>query len=190
MYMQTSCASSTIYDFRRDSDGIARSDFVDVDRAIRLGTEMARSTVDEQLGPIDVGPEAIAYATDRLKSKIARDAVCDPVGEVYSGLLSYGFLSKRCRGGKVIYHHNRQLEPKPPAPTDDWLVDHVRRNGPLSIPRWRELFPRRSTQYVLYRFERLWRADRLSRSWMPHIEGAIDGSLIYAPKPRANGGRP
>jgi hypothetical protein len=181
MYMQTSCASSPISD---------PSGFVYIDRAVRLGTEMAREQADEQLGPIDVGPEAIAYATDRLRSKIARDAVYDPVGEVYSGLLSYGFLSKRRPGGKVIYHHNRQLEPKPPAPTDDWLVDYVRRNGPLSIPQWRDLFTRRTTQYVLYRFERLWRADRLSRSWMPHIEGATDGSLIYAPRLPTMGGRP
>ena len=162
----------------------------EIDRAVRLGTEMAREQDDEQLGPIDIGPEAIAYATDRLTSKIKRDAVYDPVGEVYSGLLSYGFLKKQLGSEKAIYHHNRQLEPKPPAPTDELLVDYVRRNGPLSIYRWRELFPRRTIRYALYRFERLWRTDRLSRSWMPDIAGVISKSLIYATRFPTVGGRP
>jgi hypothetical protein len=74
----------------------------DIDRAIRLGTEMARKQDDEQLGRIDVGPEAVAYAVDRLKSKIECDAVYNPVGEVYSALIDFGFLKKARRGKNVV----------------------------------------------------------------------------------------
>jgi hypothetical protein len=179
--MQDATESSLSYESQQNFD---------IDRAVRLGTEMARNTEDEQLGRIDIGPEALAYATDRLTSKIKRDAVYNPVGEVYSGLLSYGFLKKQLGSEKVIYHHNRQLEPKPPAPTDDWLVDYVRRNSPLTLHRWRELFPRRTVRYAFYRFERLWRAERLCRSWMPDIAGVISEPLYYAPRLPTKGGRP
>lgn len=161
----------------------------DIDRAVCLGVEMAREQDDEQLGPIDVGPEAVAYATDRLRSKIKRDCVYNPIGIVYSSLLSYGFLKKQPGGAKVIYHHNRPQAPKPPAPTDDWLVDYVRRNGPLSIHRWADLFPRRSFRYALYCFKRLERTDRLAHSWMPDIPGVISESLIYVPRLPTKGGR-
>jgi hypothetical protein len=74
--------------------------------------------------------------------------------------------------------------PKPPAPTDDWLARYVRNNGPLSIHRWAELFPRRSFRYALYRFERLRNAERLTRAWMPpHVDGVMTEPLHNAPKP-------
>jgi len=162
---------------------------VDIDRAVRLGTEMAHEQYDEQLSPIDVGPEAVAYVTDRLKSKIDRDAVCNRIGEVYSGFLTYRYLKGQRGGKKVVYrdHRHWQLEPKPPAPTDDWLVDCVQRHGPLSIHRWHDLFPRRSFHYALYCLKRLERTDRLARAWMPDIPGDIAASLIYALKPAKPG---
>jgi hypothetical protein len=108
-------AAETVKYFETEHDKVvadAEADTapVDIDRAVRLGTKMAREQDDEQLGPIDTGPEAVAYATDALNSKIQRDCVYNPISEVYSALLSYGFLSNRRRGGKVIYHHNRQLD--------------------------------------------------------------------------------
>lgn len=78
---------------------------VDIDRAVRLGTEMAREQNAGGNLPfmIDVGPEAVAYATDRLKSKIERNAVGNPVTTVHSGLLSYRFLKEMNGGGNVVY---------------------------------------------------------------------------------------
>ena len=77
---------------------------VDVDRTARLGTELARKqNAAGDLPQIDVGPEAVAYATDRLKSKIERDLVCDPVAVFHSGLQSYSFLKGMKRGGNVVY---------------------------------------------------------------------------------------
>jgi hypothetical protein len=81
--------------------------------------------------------------------------------------------------------------PKPPAPTDDWLARYVRNNGPLSIHRWAELFPRRSFRYALYRFERLRNAERLTRAWMPpHVDGVMTEPLHYAPSPLSHGTPP
>ena len=78
---------------------------VDIYRAVHLGSEMARKQ------GLDVGPEASAYAADRLKSKIERDAVCNPVTEVHAGILAHRFL-KEWQGGKVVYldPHKRRRE--------------------------------------------------------------------------------
>jgi hypothetical protein len=79
---------------------------IDLYRAVHLGTEMARKE------GLDVGPEAVAYAADRLKSKIERDAVYNPITEVHSGFLSYHFLKGMRDGGKVVYtdHYKRRQE--------------------------------------------------------------------------------
>jgi archaellum biogenesis ATPase FlaH len=166
----------------------AKPEPVDIDRAVRLGTEMARkqNAGGNLLFTIDTGPEAVAYATDRLKSKIERDAVYNPIEEVHAGLLSYRFLKTMPGDGQVVYvdhYKRRQLEPKPPAPTDDWLAGRVRNHGPLSIHHWNELFPRRTFRYALYRFKRLYDAERLTPAWMPRIPGVISQPLYYAPKP-------
>jgi hypothetical protein len=71
---------------------------VDIDRAVRLGAELARKPRDGKQG-LDVGPEAAAYAADRLRSKIERDAVSNPVAEAHAGILDY----HRRGGGKVVY---------------------------------------------------------------------------------------
>ena len=89
---------------------------VDIDRSVRLGTEMARKRNSGGKLPfqIDIGPEAIAYAADRLKSKIERGAVHNPITEVHSGLLSYRFLKEMNDGGKVInLDRYRQLQSNP-----------------------------------------------------------------------------
>ena len=79
---------------------------------------MARKqNADGELPQVDLGPEAIAYATDRLRSKIERDCVYSPVSVVHSGLLSYRFLKGMRGGEKVVYvdhYKRRQFEPKPP----------------------------------------------------------------------------
>ena len=61
---------------------------VDFYRAVHLGTELARER------GLDVGPEAVAYAADRLKSKIERDVACEGSTEVLDGFLSYAFQKK------------------------------------------------------------------------------------------------
>jgi hypothetical protein len=66
---------------------------------------------------IETGPEVVAYATDRLKAKLERSAVYNPVTEMYGGFLSYRFLKEMHGGGKVIYadhYKRRQLEPNLP----------------------------------------------------------------------------
>jgi hypothetical protein len=45
------------------------------------------------------------------------------------------------------------------------------------------LFPRRSLCYAKYRIERLLDAERLTRTWMPHIRGVISEALYHAHKP-------
>jgi hypothetical protein len=71
---------------------------------------------------IETGPEAVAYAADRLKSKIERNAVYNPITEVHAALLSYRFLKEQNGGGKVVYidhYKQRQAgapEPRPVAP--------------------------------------------------------------------------
>jgi hypothetical protein len=45
------------------------------------------------------------------------------------------------------------------------------------------LFPRRTFRYAIYRFERLYDAERLTRASMPHIPGDISEPLYNAPKP-------
>src|ERR1700733_15264691 len=110
------CAAETVKYFETEHDKVvadAEADAkpVDLDRAVCPGTEMARKQ------GLEPGPEAVAYATDRLKSKIERDAVYNPIGEVYSVFLSYRFLKEEGSGGKVGYidhYKRRQLEPKPP----------------------------------------------------------------------------
>ena len=91
--------------------GAADTKPVDIYRAVHLGTEMARKqNADGNLPfPIDVGPEAIAYAADRLKSKIERNAVHNPIGEVHEGLLSYGFRKTMPGGEKVVYIDSYKL---------------------------------------------------------------------------------
>jgi AAA domain len=85
---------------------------VDIDRAVRLGTEIAQKQNADGNLPffIDTGPEAVAYATDRLKSKIWRNAVHNPITEVHQGFLSYRFLKGMRGGDKVVYidHYKRQ----------------------------------------------------------------------------------
>jgi RecA-family ATPase len=84
---------------------------VDLYRAVHLGTEMARKQ------GLDVGPEAVAYAADRLKSKLERDAVYNPVTTVHSGFLSYRFLKGMRGGWKVVYtdsyKRRRAVAPEP-----------------------------------------------------------------------------
>jgi AAA domain len=79
---------------------------IDIYRTVYLGTEMARKQ------GLETGPEAVAYAADRLKSKIERDAVYNPITEVHSGFLSYHFLKGMRDGGKVVYtdHYKRRQE--------------------------------------------------------------------------------
>ena len=80
---------------------------VDVYRAVHLGTEMARKN------GLEAGDEAVAYAADRLKSKIERDAVYNPVAEVNSAIRDYRFLKERRGGGKVVYidlYKRRQVD--------------------------------------------------------------------------------
>jgi hypothetical protein len=91
--------------------GAADTKPVDIYRAVHLGTEMARKqNADGNLPfPIDVGPEAVAYAADRLKSKIERNAVHNPIGEVHEGLLSYRFLKTMPGGEKVVYIDSYKL---------------------------------------------------------------------------------
>ena len=97
---------------------------VDIDRAVRLGTEMARkqNAAGDLPFMIEVGPEAVAYATDRLKSKIERDCVYNPVTEMHSGLLSYRFLREMSDGGRVVYldrYRQEHTKPEPSIPQAD-----------------------------------------------------------------------
>jgi hypothetical protein len=72
---------------------------VDVHRAMYLGAQLARKhafhtvedgeTVERRL---DVSEEALAYAEARLKSKIRRDAVYNPITTVHDGIRSYNYL--------------------------------------------------------------------------------------------------
>jgi AAA domain len=86
---------------------------VDVYRAVHLGTEMARRE------GLEVEPEAVAYAADRLKSKIERNCVYNSIQTVYSAFLSYRFLKTMPGGEKVVYidHYKRRHagapEPRP-----------------------------------------------------------------------------
>jgi hypothetical protein len=83
---------------------------IDVYRAVHLGTEMAREE------GFACEPEAIAYAADRLKSKIERDAVENAEVCVYEGIRTYYQWMKpkqeRLGGGKVVYidHYKRRRE--------------------------------------------------------------------------------
>ena len=62
---------------------------------------------------IDVGPEAVAFATDHLKSKIERDLVSNPISTVHTGLLNYRFFKERNGGEKVVYPDRFKSKPKP-----------------------------------------------------------------------------
>jgi hypothetical protein len=92
---------------------------VDVDRAVRLGTELARKQ------GLDVGPDAVAYATDGLRSKIERDAVHNPVTAVYSAFMSHAFLKKQSGGRNVLYcdRHRAFEKTVPEAERADNVVD-------------------------------------------------------------------
>jgi AAA domain len=114
---------------------------IDIYRAVHLGTEMAR----EQGYACE--PEAIAFAADRLKSKIERDAVENGEVCVHDGILTYYQWMKpqaeRCQAegrgdGKVVYVDWRkrkaekaaQKEAKAPQPQAKpskfaltWLTD-------------------------------------------------------------------
>ncbi len=99
--------------------GAAETNPVDIYRAVHLGTEMARkqNAGGDLPFTIDTGPEAVAYATDRLKSKIERNAVHNPIEEMYSGFLSYRFLKGMPGGEKVVYidHYKRRQAKAPEA---------------------------------------------------------------------------
>ena len=99
--------------------GAAETNPVDIYRAVHLGTEMARkqNAGGDLPFTIDTGPEAVAYATDRLKSKIERNAVHNPIEEMYSGFLSYHFLKGMPGGEKVVYidHYKRRRAKAPEA---------------------------------------------------------------------------
>jgi hypothetical protein len=71
---------------------------IDVDKAVRRAAEFAA----KQRPPLDVGPGAVAYATDCLKSKIERDVVYNPITTAHSALHSYRFFKEK-RGGEVVY---------------------------------------------------------------------------------------
>jgi archaellum biogenesis ATPase FlaH len=79
------------------ADAEADTKPVDIDRAVCLGIEMARKQ------GLETTPEAVAYATERLKSKIWRDAVHNPIKEVHDGFLSYRFLKGMPSGENVVY---------------------------------------------------------------------------------------
>ena len=109
--------SDTIKSQRRAADTTP----VDIDRAVRLGTELARKQ------GLDVGADAVAYATDGLRSKIERDAVYNPVTAVYSAFMSYAFLKKQRGGRSVTYLHRHRaldVEPVTTAPEAD-AADNV-----------------------------------------------------------------
>jgi hypothetical protein len=108
---------------------------IDIDRAVRLGVDMARrQNADGNLPfTIDTGPEAVAYATDRLKSKIERDAVYNPIEEMYSGFLSYGFLRGMQKDGKVIYlDHYKRRKAGPIATPEEAKYERALRPNPAS----------------------------------------------------------
>jgi hypothetical protein len=118
------CAAETVKYFETERDQVvaeAEADTkpVDVDRAVRLGTEMARKQ------NLETGPEAVAYATDRLKAKLERDAVYNPISEVHAGFLSYRFLKGMPGGEKVVYmdrYKGRKLSKINPMPTPDLFL--------------------------------------------------------------------
>ena len=96
---------------------------VDVERTVRLGTELARKqNADGELPfQIDLSSEAIAFATDHLKSKIERDLVCNPISTFHTGLLNYRFF-KEMNGGNVVYldrHISPGRAPEQAAPKPD-----------------------------------------------------------------------
>jgi hypothetical protein len=113
---------------------------VDIDRAVRLGTEMARKQ------GLDVGPEAVAYATDRLKSKIERDAVYNPASAMHNGFLSYRFLKTMPGGEKVVYidHYKRRQAKAPEPAAEPEREEAPEPRGALLLSSWlkRELPPR------------------------------------------------
>jgi AAA domain len=103
---------------------------VDIYRAVHLGTEMAR----EQGYACE--PEAIAYAADRLKSKIERDAVENGEVCVHDGILTYYSWAKpqaerhRAEGrgdGKVVYVDWRKRKAEKAAET---RRDQPKQNNP------------------------------------------------------------
>jgi hypothetical protein len=93
---------------------------VDIHRAVHLGTEMARkqNAAGDLPFMIEVDPEAVAYAVDRLKSKIERNCVYNPVTEVHSALLDYHFL-KEMSGGKVVYLDRYRQQQSKPGPVEE-----------------------------------------------------------------------
>jgi hypothetical protein len=114
---------------------------IDVYEAVYLGTQMAR----EQGYACE--PEAIAYAADRLKSKIERDAVENAEVCVHDGILTYYQWLKpkqeRLGGGKVVYidrykqrREAREAERKQAeARFERWFAEWERAGRPQSEPQ-------------------------------------------------------
>jgi hypothetical protein len=71
---------------------------VDVEKSVERAVRMAATA---EGGP-SVAPAAVAYATDRLRSKVRRDAVANPVSTAYGGLVTHAHL-KAMRGSDVVY---------------------------------------------------------------------------------------
>jgi hypothetical protein len=95
-----------------------------------LAQKLARRPRDGKQG-IEVGPEATAYAADRLASKIERGGVYNPVAEAHAGILAYHALKERRGGRKVAYFdvyklrrerleaESKQEKPKQDGPKQD-----------------------------------------------------------------------
>jgi hypothetical protein len=111
------------------ADAEADTKPVDIDRALCLGTELAQG--------LETGPEAVAYATDRLKSKIERNAVYNPITEVHSALMTHHFLKEQHGGGekKILYLDlYRQPQPEPDAKPEPGAKADRGQEAPKSKP--------------------------------------------------------
>ena len=149
--------SDTIESQRRAADTTP----VDIDRAVRLGTELARKQ------GLDVGADAVAYATDGLRSKIERDAVYNPVTAVYSAFMSYAFLKKQRGGRSVTYLHRHRaldVEPVTTAPEADAADNVVEFPAPKAAPKVEAVRPVKAPKFAL-----TWAADMnlgLNEEWL------------------------
>ena len=81
---------------------------VDIDAAVRYGVETAHAQ------GLDVGHEAVSFATDRLRSKLEREAVYNSLNCAHSSFLVYRFLKGMAGGGDVVY--GRRIRRKNLAP--------------------------------------------------------------------------
>jgi hypothetical protein len=61
---------------------------IDIDKSVERAIRMAATA---EGGP-SVAPAAVLYATERLKSKVRRDAVVNPVSAAYVGLMNHAHL--------------------------------------------------------------------------------------------------